>query len=271
MESIHIARAGRSLGRYTAEDVAEGLASGKFLPTDLAWRDPMPSWVPLSAFQGLPHVAPVVAEPPALPPPEPAWERRAALGATAAAVQTVTGVLGEARRIFPSMAHTGGLSGPLLFNLLVGTVSGWVALAYHYMIVHVNPEALGEGLRALPLGMVNWMFAGMVLFTPVGVVIGAFVASGLYHGLLVMLSKTPVRFESTFRIYCYAWGAASVMQVVPGCGALLFPVAGVYLMVLGLRLAQGVSALAAALVVGLPVLVCYGGLLALQVAVGLAG
>ena len=57
MNRIHIARNRQSLGQFSPEEVAEGLASGKFLATDLGWREPMEQWMPLSEFTDLPQVA----------------------------------------------------------------------------------------------------------------------------------------------------------------------------------------------------------------------
>ena len=56
MNRIHIARNRQSLGQFSPEEVAEGLASGKFLATDLGWREPMEEWMPLSEFTDLPQV-----------------------------------------------------------------------------------------------------------------------------------------------------------------------------------------------------------------------
>ena len=41
MNRIHIARNRQSLGQFSPEEVAQGLASGELLLTDLAWREPM--------------------------------------------------------------------------------------------------------------------------------------------------------------------------------------------------------------------------------------
>lgn len=52
---IHIARQSSQLGVFSAEEVAQGLEVGKFLPSDLAWRSGMPTWIALSEwkeFQG---------------------------------------------------------------------------------------------------------------------------------------------------------------------------------------------------------------------------
>ena len=50
MAMIHINRSGASLGTFPEEDVREGLRTGRFIGTDLGWREGMPSWQPLSQF-----------------------------------------------------------------------------------------------------------------------------------------------------------------------------------------------------------------------------
>ncbi|MEI8292984.1 MAG: DUF4339 domain-containing protein [bacterium] len=54
MAMIHINRNRENIGKFNDQDVADGLRSGRFLPTDLAWREPMASWQPLSTFTDLP-------------------------------------------------------------------------------------------------------------------------------------------------------------------------------------------------------------------------
>jgi len=51
---IHINRNRENIGQFSAQEVADGLKNGRFLPGDLAWRDPMPAWEPLSTFTDLP-------------------------------------------------------------------------------------------------------------------------------------------------------------------------------------------------------------------------
>ncbi len=48
---IHVARQSSQLGVFSAEEIALGLASGRFLPTDLAWQSGMPTWIALSEWQ----------------------------------------------------------------------------------------------------------------------------------------------------------------------------------------------------------------------------
>jgi hypothetical protein len=125
MNKIHIARDRHSLGQFSPEEVAQGLASGQFLATDLAWREPMEAWRPLSEFTDLPAEVPPLT-PPALPQEplkrdvelEPAWERRGQLGTVSALVQTVRQILSVPVATFKEMRREGGIATPLFFYLL---------------------------------------------------------------------------------------------------------------------------------------------------------
>ena len=89
---IHVARRAAQLGVFTPEEVVAGLRSGRFLPSDLAWRDGMASWTPLAdwaEFQG----SGVPATPAAMPSAATTvpWEQGKSLGsffATAKAALT---------------------------------------------------------------------------------------------------------------------------------------------------------------------------------------
>lgn len=43
----HVARDGQQLGRISEADLKAGLHDGRFLPTDLAWREGMSEWTPI--------------------------------------------------------------------------------------------------------------------------------------------------------------------------------------------------------------------------------
>lgn len=48
---IHVARPPTQLGVFSPEEVAEGLRTGRFLPTDQGWREGMASWSPLGQWE----------------------------------------------------------------------------------------------------------------------------------------------------------------------------------------------------------------------------
>ena len=256
---IHVARDGRSLGRFDAQEVAEGLLTGRFLATDLGWYDPMPLWLPLSQIEGMPaaRTPPKLEE---LPPPqvEPAWERRGEVGIPTAAAETVSVALGKPREFFATMRTEGGFRTPLLFHVMLGTLTGWVALGYQYAIYRVNPGGLGEIVAEAGPGFVGTVFGVFAALLPLGVAVSSFISAGAFHACLKLFSASDVRFEATFRVYCYAWGAASVFQLVPVCGAYMFPAFAVYLTVIGLKSAHRANPWASVFAVLVPVLVCYG-------------
>jgi len=67
---IHVGRNSQQLGTFTSKQILDGLASGQFFPTDVAWHEGLTDWQPLSDLEVLSVAtsAPVV---PAAPPPVP--------------------------------------------------------------------------------------------------------------------------------------------------------------------------------------------------------
>lgn len=50
---IHINRDGQDFGPYTLEQVNQYLQEGSIVPTDMAWHEGMPDWMPLPKVQGV--------------------------------------------------------------------------------------------------------------------------------------------------------------------------------------------------------------------------
>ena len=81
---IQVARNAAQLGTFSIEEIHDGLQSGKFAFTDLAWTEGMENWVPLKVWPQFQALA-VVQTADAAQVPEvqlvmPAWERRAGVG-----------------------------------------------------------------------------------------------------------------------------------------------------------------------------------------------
>src|SRR5712692_10377194 len=70
MAMIHVNRGATSLGAFPEDQVREGIRAGRFLPSDLGWREGMASWQPLSQFSEF--AADIGAAPTAPPPRAPA-------------------------------------------------------------------------------------------------------------------------------------------------------------------------------------------------------
>jgi len=86
---IHIARQTVQLGVFSAEEIAAGLANGRFLPTDLAWTHGQAAWKPLGEwpqFAAAAHVPPSPAAEPDVASLIP-WEQGKSLGSFFATVK----------------------------------------------------------------------------------------------------------------------------------------------------------------------------------------
>lgn len=268
MRRIHVARNRQPLGHFAPEEISVGLRSGRFLPTDLAWSEPMDSWKPLSEFTDLPGL-----EPEATPPPltqfepvltapaqslsttrEPAWERRAELGVFAAISETVKSILSMPAAAFQRMSTEGGLKGPLSFYAILGIATAWINLFYSAAIATMNPEmALGEYAKSLTTAQIQVLYVGMFCIMPIIVLIGPFIWAGLFHVFLMMLGGAKKSFEATFRIVCYGTGAVTVFQLIPICGSSIYLVWLVVTLVIGLKEVHGTDYTRSILTVILPV------------------
>jgi hypothetical protein len=118
---IHVARNSAQLGVFAPEEIIAGLQAGRFLASDLAWRDGMPAWTPLgdwSEFRG-------VGVPPPSPssvaafgakneatPDMPSWERGSSF---AHYVATIKEVALDPVRTFANL-RDGGYARPISFT-----------------------------------------------------------------------------------------------------------------------------------------------------------
>jgi hypothetical protein len=279
MSKIHIVRNRQPIGQFSPEEVAEGLRSGRFLGDDLAWREPMESWKPLSQFEDLRKAGEGVAESgpplvPLVPPPiavaavEPAWERRGEIGLVEGIVGTVRQVLSTPAATLRDMKGDGGFGSPLFFYVLLGTLSGWVVMLYQFAMYLVNPELLlGNAAGEVGLGMVVLVFVAFMIVMPAVLVVGAFVSSGMFHLGLMICGGANRPFEVTLRAFCYVSGASSVFQLIPVCGSYVYTIAAVIFLVIGFKEAQRTDILRSLFAVFLPMILCCGAAIAFAVIV----
>ena len=182
---IHIARKGAQLGVFTFEEVRDGLASGRFVGTDLAWREGMAEWKALGEwpeFMGAVPVPPSSAVAPSAAS-EIAWERGKSAGSFFATVKEA---------IFdPSVLSTGrlGFGDWLLFCYVALAFAAPFNLAGVFLAGQQN-EALASMIRSFGLPQFNEFADQMAQTppTPVGLmvfqtVIGLAFAPIFYAGL----------------------------------------------------------------------------------------
>jgi hypothetical protein len=278
MAMIHVTRGATSLGTFSEEDVREGLRTGRFLSTDLGWREGMASWQPLSQFEEFRETAP--PSPPLQPvaplSPEASaprsglpWDERQTKGLVNAFIETLQMVLSKPVVAFTAMKREGGLGEPLLYAIIGGTIGGVFAITYNFVLRSFTPFADRHGTFSHLFAGLGWIF--LLVLTPLFVVIGMFVASAILHVCLMIVGGAKQSFETTFRVICFAEGSAGPLLVIPFCGGLISGIWKIVLYCIGLGRAHETDTGRAVIAVLLPLIVCCGGGLLLAVMAGAIG
>lgn len=280
MGMIHINRNRQSLGQFSEQDVADGLLSGRFLPDDLAWQEPMESWQPLASFKNLPPASvpesaaqfSETVKAPAFPV-TPVWESAEPPPLIPAVVESVKEIFSKPVETFQGMPCEGGFFKPLKFYILLSWLTGTAAIIYQTVALLINPSMFsGEGMKQVSQPMLLMAYAGVILFMPVLLFLGAFFSSGLLHLALMAVGGARKPYETTFRVLCYASGSTSVLQLIPLCGGSLYTVASLVYCVIGLKEAHRTDLWRPIVAILLLFVVCCGAVMGVfALSAGLAG
>jgi hypothetical protein len=273
MGTIQVNRGETKLGVFSEEEIRQGLASGRFLPTDLFWREGMATWLTLAQFPAAggagaaaatPAAVAVVGAQSGLP-----WDRRQELGFFPAFFETLKLVLLNPGVAFTSMKPEGGLVDPLIYAVIGGSV-GWV----FYFIFSFFIGSLGAlGDHNALGGLLGFGFGGIfaLIFFPIFLTIGLFIWAGILHLCLMLVGGAKRSYETTLRVLCYSVGSTYPLMIVPVCGGAIASVWCLVAECVGLAKAHETTTGKAVLAVFLPVLVCCGGGFVLAVMFGAIG
>ena len=284
MATFHINRSGTSLGTFSEDEVREGLRSGKFVGTDLGWREGMATWQPLAQISefaqemgpgGAPSPQPQFSGGSAITPTATIapraglpWDDRQQRGILRAFFDTLVMVLTKPAEAFTAMKREGGLGEPLIYAVIGGSIGGVIYFLYNFLLSsaqlfgsHENPimQMMGGGIRPL----------FFIILVPLFITIGTFIGSGIFHLFLMIVGGAKQPFETTFRVVCFAGGSANPLLVIPICGGLIGGIWKIVLYCIGFARAHETDTGRAVLAVVLPVIVCCGGALVLGMMLGL--
>jgi hypothetical protein len=270
MAMIHVNRGTTSLGVFSEQEVREGLGAGRFVPTDIGWREGMASWQPLSQF---PEFGGTAA--PAIPPAQPGtaststtvagrtglpWEHRQERGFFNAFIDTLSMVLTRPAEAFSVMKREGGLGEPLIYALIGGCVGGIVSFLFTLGFQSIGLFADRSNSLAAMTGMGIGSVA-MIILLPLFIVVFLFIWSALAHVCLMIVGGANHSFETTFRVLAFTQGSTGPLQIIPLCGGLISGVWALVCNCIGLARAHETDTGRAVLAVFLPLIVCCGGLI----------
>ena len=283
MATFHINRSGTNLGTFSEDEVREGLRSGKFIGTDLGWREGMATWQPLAQISefaqetgpgGAPSPQPQFTGGGAITPTATIaprsglpWDDRQQRGMLRAFFDTLIMVLTKPAEAFTIMKREGGLGEPLVYAIIGGSLGGVIYFLYNFLLSsahllgsHENPmlQMMGGGIRPL----------FFIILVPLFVAVGAFISSGIFHLCLMIVGGAMQPFEATFRVVCFAGGSANPLLIIPFCGGLIGGIWKIVLYCIGFARAHETATGRAVLAVVLAVIVCCGGPLVLAMMVG---
>ncbi len=197
----------------------------------------------------------------------PPWENRDTLGYPTAIWETIRGVLLEPSETFSNMRREGGLSSPLLYIVITGTVGFIANMAYQFLVQSAmgHRTQFGQMFLASGIGLL-----AVAVLSPVLVAVGSFIWAGIMHVSLMLCSGTKQPFETTYRVLAYAYGSGYALNLIPICGAY---VGGIWALVstcIGMAKAHEITVGRAVLSVLLPFILCCGIILLFAFFAGIA-
>jgi cytochrome c5 len=182
------------------------------------------------------------------------WERRSELGVWKGLYETFKGVLFSPGKIFSTMTHKGGVKEPLAFGLLLGSLGAMFGFFWEFLMVRESlisrwPSFFGQ----FNLGII---FLIVMVLTPLFVIIGMYVVSGILHLCLLIMGGGRNGFEGTFRIVAFSQ-STKILELVPFVGGFVGWVWHLIVLVIGLREMHETSYLRTIIAMILPIVFVF--------------
>lgn len=160
------------------------------------------------------------------------WENLSELGIWKGIYQTFNAVLFSPEKLFRTMNCRGGLQDPLGFGVLFGSIGTMVGFFWQFLFMLGSLRFVGQD----PIGQsaMGIIFLGIIIISPLFVIIGIFISSAILHLCLLLVGGGTQGFEGTFRVVSYSQ-ATKVFGLLPFIGGLVGWVWRLTIQVIGLR------------------------------------
>lgn len=164
------------------------------------------------------------------------------------------GVLFSPENIFSTMSHDRGIKEPLAFGLLLGSLGAMFGFFWDFLMLGGSimsgwPDLSGQ------LNL-NFIFLIVIILTPLFVLIGLFVVSGILHLSLLIVGGGGNGFEGTFRVVAFSQ-STKLLELVPFIGGLVGWFWHVVVQVIGIREMHETSCLKTIIAMMLPIVFIF--------------
>lgn len=185
-----------------------------------------------------------------------AWERRSSWLDVSAILEMIRGVLLDTGTTFRRMKLFGDFGSPLLFAMILNTIGMLGALFWNVVMDSMGMFAGYKQVEELFIS--TGVMVVLTIVSPLLVLIGIFITSGILHVCLLITGGEKNGFEATFRVVAYATGATAPFQLIPLCGGLIGGIWAIVAQVIGAREMHETTTGKALLAVLLPMIFCCG-------------
>ena len=191
-----------------------------------------------------------------------AWEDKASLGFFGALFENWKESLFNPANFFRRMPVTGGFGNPLIYGIIMGMIGVIFSMMYQqFWGTMFDPARFYPTMgRGFDLEMYEfsrqiesiWMLIGLII-SPILIAVALFIASGIFHLILMIFGWNKESFEATFRVVAYSEGAY-FFEIIPFIGGLISLVWAMVLYTIGIKEVHKLSPGQAILVVLLPLI-----------------
>ncbi len=162
---------------------------------------------------------------------------------------------------FKGIPLAAGLGRPLVYAIIIGSIGIVFGTFYNYIWQSLSgggfrQPGMPEEMAAVMTKIQSVIFIVMIVFSPLLVVIGVFIWSGILHLCLMIVGGAKQGFEATFRSVAYGCYSPMLLGVIPFCGGMVGAVWGIVLQIIGLKETHKISTGKAVLAFFLPLVFC---------------
>ncbi len=192
------------------------------------------------------------------------WENRSDLGIWQGIFQTFKSVLFSPKVLFSSMAFSEGMGEPFAFGLLFGSIGTMFSIFWQFLAISGKLISLSPVIELFP---VNIIFIGIIIITPIFVIMSMFINGGIMHLCLRVVRGGNNDFEGTFRVVAFSQ-ATQILGVIPFIGGMIGSLWNMVILIIGLKEIHETSYLrvTAALLIPVGVLILLGAAMLISLA-----